>query len=210
MYEIPLDKTTYSKLNKDRYINSYFRSDSVGKCMQLIDEYYHTANRFTQLGWETFYLQDRDDRLVEIADIIANRYDYISHFMAYDYVFYRVVGQTYNGFVRELKIIKRLSVEFPALNFEKAAYELDEKYFTDFQVYYDQELVMGGQVKPISYKYMNTPYQRKAKENHQEQRKLYMDTFNVPHFILYYDGEEIVNLQEYTNKINIILHLKLM
>lgn len=210
MYQNPVDPKTYSTLNKDRYINKHFNSKSVGKCMQLIDDYYQSAETFTALGWELYYLEMYEGRLQEIAEIIQDQYLWISEITALDYAFFRTVGQTFNGFVKEMKIIKKLSMEFVNLDFEKAPYELDEKYFTDFQIFYRGELFMGGQIKPISYKYMNTPYQKKAKENHEAQRKLYMETFQVPHTMIYYDGNRVVEYKELRNKINVILHLKTM
>ena len=105
-----------------------------------------------------------------------------------------------------MKFIKQLNSFYPNLDFRKALYELDEKYFTDFEVYTKDTLVFVAQIKPISYMYMSKPYQVKAKENHEKQRLDYRERFKVPHLLIYYQDEEIYELQKIKNKIDIILH----
>jgi len=172
MYEIPIPLELYRKLNKDSTLKKYFTSTSVGKCMELIDDYYSNADVFSQMGWENYYLtKKRANKLNEVYNELLKLLPDLNKEDIRDYIFHRVIGQTYNGFVRELNIINRLQDEFPQLDFIKATYELDEQYFTDFEAYYNGELVLGGQIKPISYNYMNTPYQIRAKENHEAQRQ---------------------------------------
>ena len=206
MYINPIEDKIYKTLNQDRRVNKYFNSKSVGKCMKLIDNYYRLSNEFTMDGWETFYLTiDREIRIGEIAFKIKELTGYDDKTIV-DYIYHRIIGQTYNGFVREMKFIKQLNNFYPNLDFRKALYELDEKYFTDFEVYTKDTLVFGGQIKPISYKYMSKPYQVKAKENHEKQRLDYRERFKVPHLLIYYQDEEIYELQKIKNKIDIILH----
>ena len=69
-------------------------------------------------------------------------------------------------------------------------------------------LVFAGQVKPISYLYMNTPYQLQAKENHKRQKDEYVRLFNVPHYIFYYDENGLYEKEKVSNKINTILVMK--
>lgn len=177
--------------------------------MKLIDDYYHSTDLFCAAGWENYYLTpQREDRLgdiiTEIAPILkASEED------VYDYVFYRVLGQTYNGYLIELNIIEELQNEFPDLDMLKATYELDEKYFTDFECYKGDKLVFGSQIKPISYKRMSTGYQIRAKQNHEAQRKAYIEKFKVPHFIIFYEQGKILDKEKVIGKINIILHFQL-
>lgn len=209
MYKNPIEGKLYKKLNRDKSINKYFSSSSVGKCMQLIDDYYHSTNTFSKIGWENYYYtEEREQRLKEIYNILREKLHDMLGYEIEDYIFFRVIGQTYNGFVSELKIIKEMQDMFPNLDFIKATYELDEKYFTDFEVYSRGMLVFAGQVKPISYLYMNTPYQIQAKENHKRQRDEYVRLFNVPHYIFYYDENGLYEKEKVSNKINTILVMK--
>ena len=207
MYEIPIPLDLYRKLNKDSTLKKYFTSSSVGKCMKLIDDYYSNTDTFSQMGWENYYLtKKRADKLNEIYNELIKLLTNLSKEDIRDYIFHRVIGQTYNGFLNELNIINKLQDEFPQLDFIKATYELDEQYFTDFEAYYNGELVLGGQIKPISYYYMNTPYQIRAKENHEAQRQKYISTFKAPHLLLFYMGDgSLYEQQKIFDKINIIL-----
>ena len=209
MYRNPINSTLYSKLNKDKSVNKYFKSASVGKCMKLIDEYYHSTDNFNKIGWENYYLtEERESRLKEIYDILREQLQDMLGYEIEDYIFFRVIGQTYNGYVSEINILNEFKEMFPNMDFIRATYEIDEKYFTDFEAYVNGILFFGGQIKPISYKYMNTPYQMKAKENHKRQRDEYVKLFNVPHYLFFYEDGQLYDKEKIYNKINTILALK--
>lgn len=177
--------------------------------MKLIDDYYHSTDLFTAAGWENYYLTpQREDRLGTIIETISKLLN-ASQEDVYDYVFLRVLGQTYNGYVNELNIIAELQKEFPELDLLKATFELDQNYFTDFECYYKDKLVFGSQIKPISYKLMSSGYQLKAKQNHEAQRQAYIEKFKAPHFIVFYNNGQIVDKQKILEKINIILHFQI-
>lgn len=211
MYRIPIEDKLYKKLNRDASINKYFRSSSVGGYMKIIEEYYRSTDNFNKIGWENFYLtKERRDRLNEIYLILRDKLQNMLGVEIQDYIFYRVVGQTYNGFVTELNIIKEFQNEFPNIDFIKANPELDEKYFTDFEAYTKGLLIFGIQVKPVSYLHMSKPYQIKSKENHEVQRQNYMRIFKVPHKIVYYDKGELLDKEKTFNEINTILVSKII
>jgi len=209
MYRNPLSEKVYSKLNKNRSINRFFNQKSVGKCMELINDYYHSTKNFCKLGWENYYLTEkRTKRLNEIYLILREKHQDVLAVDLSDFIFLRVIAQTYNGFLTELNIIKILQENFPKLYFERTTNDLDANYFTDFQTYTNGKLVFGGQIKPISYKYMSTSYQLKQKKNHQIQKEAYIKLFKVPHMLLYYDNNDLYDKQKVFNKINIILTFK--
>jgi hypothetical protein len=56
---------------------------------------------------------------------------------------------------------------------------------------------------------MNTPYQMKAKERHQEQIEKYKTEFNVPHFFVFYSDGKMVQDVDLFNKINTYLALSI-
>ena len=73
---------------------------------------------------------------------------------------------------------------------------------------YENDLI-GIQIKPISYKNMNSPYQMKAKENHKAQADAYRDKYKVPHIVIYYDGDNFYDKDYVFNQINTMLALKI-
>ena len=205
MFKNTIEDKLYRQLNQDRSIKHFFRSDSVGKCMKLIDDYYKIDKNFTKEGWVEYYLSQKPkEKLLEISEAISEKTSQDLNIIK-QYVFFRVIGQTYNGFLEELNVIKELQNEFKDLDFIKGTYELDEKYFTDFECYFFGDLLFGIQVKPITYKLMNKDYQLKAKENHQKQRAQYQFMFNVPHRIIYYNENKIHEPEQVFEWINLNL-----
>lgn len=75
-------------------------------------------------------------------------------------VFYRVIGETWNGImVREEETINNLKRIFSALfkgtkdfSFKKTGGDEDARYAVDFEVFDGEKLILGLQIKPDSYK----------------------------------------------------------
>lgn len=210
LYQLNIPKYIYSKLNKDSKLSRMFRSSNVGKCTQIFDNYYHdVSGNITKEGWSEFYLKTiHKSVLSAIAEYIMETHD-CSEIYAKNYVYFRVVGQTWNGMSKEHYLIDILSREFLNLDFIKTNYELDEQYFTDWEAYSFDNLLFGIQIKPVSYKNMNSPYQMKAKENHKAQADAYRDKYKVPHIVIYYDGDNFYDKDYVFNQINTMLALKI-
>ena len=204
-FEISLSKDEFSKLNKDKKISYLFRSSSVGKCAKIFDDYYKSTIELKPAEWYRFYesvmgitiLKEVTNKLIELTNL--------NEAVCYDYVKFRVLGQTWNGMLNEINLIEELKQEFPNIDFKKADYNLDENYFTDWEAYSNDILFLGLQIKPITYKYMNTPYQNQAKLNHEMQRTNYKEKFKVPHFLIYYENGKLYEKQKVLNQINILL-----
>lgn len=209
IYPTPIDSALYREFNKDRRLNTFFQSTKVGKCVKMFDDYYQSVNGdIRQKGWRDYYLNNADRiALLNATDFIVEKYK-IGTQTAAEYVFHRVVGQTWNGMVYEMRCIDTLQKYFPNIEFKKAPYELDENYCVDWQAF-DNKLLFGIQIKPESYRYMNSPYQIKAKERHQEQIEKYKKEFNVPHFFVYYTDGKMVQDIDLFNKINTYLALSI-
>ena len=201
-YLNPIPQTLYRKLNKDRSVNYHFKSDNVGKCAELFDKFMEVGV-LTKKNWELFYFGCQSkEPLQKAAEFISDKYN-IDIVLAKKYVRFRVLGQTWNGMMTELRIIDELQDELN-LDFRKTPYEIDEQYFTDWEAY-QGKLLFGIQIKPISYKMMSTPYQLKAKENHNKQRDEYKARFKVPHIIIYYKDGKIYDKERVLDQINTIL-----
>jgi len=204
-FEVSLSKDEFSKLNKDKKISYLFRSSSVGKCAKIFDDYYKSTIELKPADWYRFYestmgitiLKEVTNKLIELTNL--------SEAVCYDYVKFRVLGQTWNGMLNEISLIEELKQEFPNIDFKKADYDLDENYFTDWEAYSNDTLFLGLQIKPITYKYMSTPYQNQAKLNHERQRTNYKEKFKVPHFLIYYENGKLYEKQNVLNQINILL-----
>jgi hypothetical protein len=204
-FEISLSKDEFSKLNKDKKISYLFRSSSVGKCAKIFDDYYKSTIELKPAEWYRFYesvmgitiLKEVTNKLIELTNL--------NEAVCYDYVKFRVLGQTWNGMLNEINLIEELKQEFPNIDFKKADYNLDENYFTDWEAYSNDILFLGLQIKPITYMYMNTPYQNQAKLNHEMQRTNYKEKFKVPHFLIYYENGKLYEKQKVLNQINILL-----
>lgn len=208
LYQKPIDSLLYKEFNRDRRLNSYFQSTKVGKCVKLFDDYYQSTDEITKKGWEEYYLSKvQRQALLNATDFIIEKYN-IDTETAAEYVFHRVVGQTWNGMVYEMRCIDGLKKHFPNIDFRKAPYDLDENYCVDWQAFTDK-LLFGIQIKPESYRYMNTPYQNKAKERHQEQIEKYKKEFKVPHFFVFYADGKMIQDQDLFNKIDTYLALSI-
>jgi len=204
-FKLSLNKEAYSKLNKDKKISYLFRSSNVGKCAKIFDDYYKSTIELKPEHWYLFYESTMG---VDILKEVSKKVSEISNLsldVCFDYVKFRVLGQTWNGMLNEINLILELKDEFPNIDFKKADYDLDENYFTDWEAYSNNKLFLGLQIKPITYMYMNTPYQNQAKLNHERQRTNYKEKFKVPHFLIYYENDKLHDKQMITNKINILL-----
>jgi len=204
-FKLSLNKEAYSKLNKDKKISYLFRSSNVGKCAKIFDDYYKSTIELKPEHWYLFYESTMG---VDILKEVSKKVSEISNLsldVCFDYVKFRVLGQTWNGMLNEINLILELKDGFPNIDFKKADYDLDENYFTDWQAYSNNKLFLGLQIKPITYMYMNTPYQNQAKLNHERQRTNYKEKFKVPHFLIYYENDKLHDKQMITNKINILL-----
>lgn len=200
-FNMPIDDKVYRQLNKDASINSLFRSNKVGKCAKLFDDYYNSVDKIDSTEWYEYYLEMMPKVLVNTAMAITS----LSMYDAFAYVKHRIIGQTWNGMLNEIALVKELQQQFPNLTFEKADYNKDEQYFTDFECFSNGNLILGLQIKPITYKLMSSPYQLQAKENHNKQRELYKSVYKVPHFIIYHEKNELYDKENVFNQINLLL-----
>jgi hypothetical protein len=196
----------YKELNKDRKLNRYFSAQAVGKCVKIYDDYYHlVTGDISKEGWKKYYYDQVDrEALINAAQFIKLKYQ-TDWKEAAEYVFYRTVGQTWNGMQEEINIIQQLDKYFPLIDFEKAPYELDSEYFTDWQAFSGEYLLFGIQIKPHTYKLMSSAYQVKARENHTAQKERYKEIYKVGHFMVYYKDHKIEDKQDLLNRIDTYL-----
>lgn len=205
-YDTPIDDYLYKEFNRDRSIGSFFKPQLVGRCMELIDDYFLSVDgNVTKKGWEEYYLARVElQNLTNASNFIKEKYK-IDLDTATEYVFHRVIGQTWNGMMSEINCIDNLKDYFPNIDFEKAPFELDKDYCVDWQGFSNGKLLFGIQIKPESYQYMSSPYQLKAKELNQKQVQAYKQRFGVGHFFVYHHKGKFIHSQPLIDKINTYL-----
>ena len=208
-YKQPLSDELYRKLNKDKSVNHFFQTKYVGKCMKLISDFHKYHESKTHKDWEHSYKCSVGyKQLSYVSQRIHLKNQWIPLDQVKQYVFYRVIGQTWNGYQQELSIIEELKEQFTNIDIIKTDFEKDHTYCIDAEIIKDDYIILGIQIKPISYKMMNTAYQNRAKENHKEKNDNYARMF-APYVYVYYDDNGIVDKQETINKINTIMHLNI-
>jgi len=207
-YSHGLDEKLFRTLNKDKGINQFFGIRYVGECMKTINDFYFNSEDRTHKGWEAWYKQKIGfDKLMYVSHRCNIKLPDLPYEDLKRYTYFRVIGQTWNGFSRELSIIEELKEHFNC-EIRKTTFDIDHNYCIDAELVENDMILLGIQIKPISYKKMNTTYQLKAKENHKKKNDEYAKLY-APYLYVFYDNGEIANKQETINKINTIIHLNI-
>jgi hypothetical protein len=105
------------------------------------------------------------------TDALTERLPDLDEMTIKRYIYHRVLGQTWNGFAKELMVIHDLNLAFPEATFKRTSFTIDHDYCIDAEMYFGETLILGVQIKPESYLMMNTPYQMKAKEGHRAKKR---------------------------------------
>lgn len=115
---------------------------------------------------------------------------------------YRILKETWNGIAREKNTICALEESVSddlGLRFEKISPQEDFKYAVDFELFKDNELVYGIQIKPPSYM-ANKPYLEKAKKANYFKNQKYKNDKGVDVLYVYSEtdgkilNEEVMSL----------------
>lgn len=202
-----ITKAAYQTLNRDRIVNQWFSKDKVGECIRLLSDYMEADPSPTKRGWEEFYgLIQGYDGLTEASSAIHRMYPAIDLEYCKRYVHFRVIGQTWNGYQKEMNVIEQLRAEYPKMEIKKTSFEVDHEFCIDVELFSHGVLLLGIQVKPSSYIKMNTPYQQRVKEAHKEKNEAYKASF-APYIYVYYEDDQIVDKQGVLNQIDAILQM---
>ena len=112
-YKQPLNDALYRKLNKDKSVNHFFQTKYVGKCMKLISDFHKYNESKTHKDWEYSYKCTVGfKQLSYVSQRIHLKNRWIPLEEVKQYVFYRVIGQTWNGYQQEQSIIDERKEEF--------------------------------------------------------------------------------------------------
>ena len=205
-YTITIPNDTFKALNKNAKINPFFYKSYVGECVRLVSDYYQTTTNPTPAGWEQYYQDVQGwDGLRTVYKELQKRLPELDEATIKKYIYHRVIGQTWNGFARELSVIEELNYAYPDAHFKRTPFEVDHDYCIDAEMYHNKTLILGFQIKPESYRMMNTPYQVRAREMHRLKNEEYKQKF-APYIYIYYDKDGIVDREQLYNQINTFLH----
>lgn len=206
-YTIDIPKTVYRNLNKSSWVNKHFSVSYVGNCMELMTDFYKHTEIRTHNGWENYYNNIVGfNNLTKIYDILEQRLDTKKEYIK-KYIWHRVIGQTWNGFRNEIAVIDELQLEFPNTQIKKTSFEIDHEYCIDAEMYIGDFLLLGIQIKPVSYMSMNTAYQNRAKENHRKKNQQYKQKY-APYIYVYHKDHKIHRKQYVFDQINVISTLR--
>lgn len=204
-YKLPIQYKHYTLLNKDQFIDSFFGVKDIGYCQKVFSDYAQDNENITKIEWERYYDKKVGFRkLARVFEKIKKRcqsYGLLESEIKW-YIFYRAIGQTWNGLVTEQEVIDLLRPHFPYHDFKKTTYQIDHDYCIDWEMVIKDKKVLGLQIKPISYLYMNTPYQLLAKENHRALNEKYKEKY-CPYVYVYYDKNTIHELEKLIQEIHI-------
>lgn len=166
------------------------------------------GSRVRQLSWDLKNLNFQFGRTEEqlrkkgqlLYEAIKNNGYALTVEDCFQCVRFRVICETWNGvIVREINTIATLKRLLPQADFRKVDGEFDHKYAVDYEVFKNDHLVYGLQIKPESYT-RNAPYINKARFANQQKNQQYKTEFGVPVYdIIAGSGGNIINQEVVKN-----------
>ena len=215
----------------DLHLNSY---KNVGAVMALAKE----SNAKTFEEWESYYFQSGEKRnaelsaapenypqqseelnqlnynhgrtvaeLEQIAQTLANRCN-ISIQNAFNYVYIRVLDETWKGYETELNAEKEIQLicdKLPGLTISHTDLIKDNQYAVDFELYNNSSLLLGIQIKPTTYRDSFNPGVIRDKKTNEKKNQEYKNEFGADVLYLYTDWGKIVNMNELLETLKVLL-----
>ena len=206
----------------DLHLNSY---KNVGAVMALVKE----SNATTFEEWEHYYFKTGEQRksilaaateenplstdelnnlnynfgrtasdLLKIADTLASKCN-ISLQNAYNYVYIRILDETWKGYETELnaaKAMEPICSQYSNLTISHADLVKDNKYAVDFEIFQGSNLLLGVQIKPTTYRDSFNPGVIRDKKTNQIKNEAYLNEFGAKVLYLYTDWGKVVNMNE--------------
>lgn len=155
-----------------------------------------------QMGWDLKSLNLNYGRTTEqisrkgriLFEAARNSGIDISENECIEAVRFRVICQTWNGvIIRERRTIALLRESLPTMDFRKTDGDFDYQYAVDYQLFMNNSLICGIQIKPASYINSKAPYVLTAKAANKRKNTDYTNNFGVPVFDIVFERGEILN-----------------
>lgn len=189
--------------------------NSVGCLMHLIKQSHAT----TKEEWEKYYFKTGEERKkihinnlnqlsiinaeygrtiddLEEISIIFNKELHLDLNLVFNFVYIRVIDETWIGYEREKKAFEILS-DKTDLTIKTVSYQDDIRYAVDFEVYKNGKLILAIQLKSSNYKHTR----KYVHEMNIRKNKEYSLKNHVAVIYLYIDNNKIVNLDDFLNNI---------
>lgn len=123
------------------------------------------------------------------------------------FVYLRIFYETHLGTMREVNTINKLKLTFPNLLFKRTSPKFDIKYCVDVEIYQNNKLLCGLQIKSIKYKNSNLGILEKTKRYNQRKNENYKRKTGCPLLYVYSkeDGtiEDVKELSKEIKKITL-------
>ena len=139
--------------------------------MKLISDFHKYHESKTHKDWEYSYKCTVGyKQLSYVSQRIHLKNQWIPLEQVKQYVFYRVIGQTWNGYQQELSIIDELKEQFTNIDIIKTDLEKDHTYCIDVEIIKDDYIVLGDTDKTylIQDDEHSLPKQSKRKPQREE------------------------------------------
>jgi hypothetical protein len=164
--------------------------------------------------WEAYYYEHGRSKDY-LAEVGKRLFSHISSQMditldeCVECVRFRVICETWNGIaLREPNTINTLNIATDErFEFRKTTGDNDFEYAIDYEMYFDNSLICGIQIKPTSYNTSNADYILRARFINRKKNEKYEQKFDVPVFTITSDsnggitsGKEFANLMNLSNK----------
>lgn len=179
----------------------YLNSGAIRK--NLLSSKRYEKSEMSKINSE--YGRTKDD-LIHIAKTLSKNLN-ISLELAYNYVYIRVIDETWIGLKRELtgiKIIQDECQKYGDFSVSPVDYNTDIKYAVDFEIKdkITNSTILAIQLKSVNYKNSNLDGVLDIKPINIKKNARYTKEFNVDVLYLYIDKYNIVNLNDLSNFLN--------
>lgn len=185
---------------EDYYLNSGIkRNQLINKLPRTIQYKLNTFNKSVDrqyFDYNLLYGRTKEELLT-----IAKKLDRELHIgieLAFNYVYIRVIDETWIGYSRECISLERLRkyVKHHGLTAEKTNYYIDVNYGVDFEIKRGNKIVAGVQLKSINY-FENKNALAEINDINKRKNSMYEQKYKAPVIYLYVDKNNyIVNLND--------------
>lgn len=188
-----------SKANTfNEWENYYLNSGLIRKELLLSKRY----DKEQMIRINSEYGRTKDD-LIQIAKTLSRNLN-ISLTLAYNYVYIRVIDETWIGLNRELtglQIIQNECQKYGDFSVHPVDYNFDIKYAVDFEIKdnHTNSVILAVQLKSVKYKNSNLDGVLDIKSINIKKNADYKKKFNTEVLYLYMDKYKIMNLNELSN-----------
>lgn len=174
----------------DNWVKFYFKS---GEDRLKLRKNYKSLDELVKINQN---YGRTEEELIEMAKTLSMGMG-ISLELAYNFVYIRVIDETWLGLRREEKtfnLIKKELIKYKVFRIEHTDVETDFHYAVDYEIKKDGKTILGIQLK--SSNYLISSKIDYVKDMNKDKNHEYSKTFGVPVMYLYMKEDELINMDE--------------